>query len=269
MELAELARHWDAFGRSDPLWAILTAPGTRGNRWDPAAFFQTGQREITELLRTLDELGLPPPRGAALDFGCGVGRLSQALAGHFERVVGVDIAASMIDRARAANRYGTRVRYVQNERDDLACLPDSEFGLIYSNIVLQHMEPRFARAYIGEFLRVLSPAGVICFQLPERRAASPVSASRSAPPTAKTATPSGHAERDENAIGDDWQPRMEMWGTPPQEVQRWIHARGGLLVSRLQDSGAGPDWIGHRYVVTHAAHPRHAQISTATPSTTR
>lgn len=35
-----------------------------------------------------------------------------------------------------------------------------------SIIVLQHMEPRYARAYIAEFLRVLRPGGVACFQVP-------------------------------------------------------------------------------------------------------
>jgi hypothetical protein len=32
--LAALQRNWDTFGRLDPLWAILTDPRHKGNRWD-------------------------------------------------------------------------------------------------------------------------------------------------------------------------------------------------------------------------------------------
>ncbi|MBK8914124.1 MAG: class I SAM-dependent methyltransferase [Phycisphaerales bacterium] len=269
MELPELARHWDAFARSDPLWAILTAPDTRGNRWDPQAFFETGRREIAGLLQLLEELSLSPQRGIALDFGCGVGRLSQALAGHFERVVGVDIAAGMIERACRENRHGPRVRYMRNERGDLACLPDSEFDLVYCNIVLQHMEPRFAKSYIGEFLRVLSPNGVLCFQLPERRAHAVDPPAHPASAPAHSARPAENAHADTDVAGPSWQPRMEMWGTSPHEVERWIASAGGVLVRRVEDSAAGPGWLSHRYVVTRMAHPRHAHSSTATPSTTR
>ena len=37
-----------------------------------------------------------------------------------------------------------------------------------SFIVLQHMEPRYAKAYVAEFLRVLRPGGVALFQLPSK-----------------------------------------------------------------------------------------------------
>ena len=74
------------------------------------------------MLGEVEASGLRVPHHQALDFGCGVGRLTQALAEHFERVAGVDIAASMIARARQENRHGDRVRYVVNERSDLAGL---------------------------------------------------------------------------------------------------------------------------------------------------
>ncbi len=51
------------------------------------------------------------PKRRALDFGCGVGRLTQALARHFNIVDGVDIAPSMIELANQFNRSGGRCRY--------------------------------------------------------------------------------------------------------------------------------------------------------------
>ena len=42
-DLDEIRRNWEAFGRDDPLWAILTVPAMRGGLWDPAAFMATGR----------------------------------------------------------------------------------------------------------------------------------------------------------------------------------------------------------------------------------
>ena len=51
MRLSGLRRHWNEFGRSDPLWAILTAPDKKGNRWSVDEFLQTGRDEIAALDR--------------------------------------------------------------------------------------------------------------------------------------------------------------------------------------------------------------------------
>ena len=50
----------------------------------------------------------------AQGFGCGVGRLTRALADHFERVVGIDVAPSMIAQARAMNREYARCNFRVN-----------------------------------------------------------------------------------------------------------------------------------------------------------
>ena len=100
MRLSGLRRHWNEYGRSDPLWAILTDPDKKGTRWSIDEVLQTGRDEIAALVAYLDARGLCGTRRRALDFGCGAGRLSHALAAYFERVIGVDIAPSMIDAAR-------------------------------------------------------------------------------------------------------------------------------------------------------------------------
>ncbi len=166
MEIERLKTNWEAFGRDDPLWAVLTEPTARGGRWDLDEFLARGEHEVAAALAELDQLGASPVRGRALDFGCGVGRLTQALADRFERCDGVDIAGSMIAEARRVNRRGDRVQYHVNDAPDLELFASGTFDFVLSFIVLQHMEPRYATGYIAEFLRVLKPGGVAMFQVP-------------------------------------------------------------------------------------------------------
>ena len=148
------------------MWAVLSDPDKSNNRWDVEEFFETGKHEIEELFSCLDNNGLTVARRRCLDFGCGVGRLSQALCAYFDSVDGVDIANTMVERARCYNRYSERCRYHLNARADLRLFKDASFDLVYSIIVLQHMEPELAEGYIGEFVRVLAPGGLAVFQVP-------------------------------------------------------------------------------------------------------
>ncbi len=163
--LEELQRTWDEFGQTDPFWSILTHPDKKGNKWDLDDFFQTGKKEINALLAHLETLRLPLRKEKALDFGCGVGRLTQALACHFHVVEGVDIAPSMIELANKLNHYGDRCKFHLNAKADLSLFDDETFDFIYTNIVLQHMEPAYSKKYLGEFLRVLVPDGVLVFKI--------------------------------------------------------------------------------------------------------
>jgi SAM-dependent methyltransferase len=166
MDLQELQSNWNQFGRLDPLFAILTNPEKRENRWNVDEFFHTGENEIKSVIGYLNALCLPLTFGRALDFGCGVGRLTQALCRYFKECDGVDIACSMIDQARELNRFGHRCRYHINTVEDLQLFGSDTFDFIYSTIVLQHMEPRYSSRYIQEFLRVLKPRGIALFQIP-------------------------------------------------------------------------------------------------------
>lgn len=165
MSLEHVRRTYESWGREDPLYAVLTDHDRRGGEWDPEEFFRTGQEEVAEVLEWVEGLEVEPGRGRALDFGAGVGRLTQALGDRFDRVVGVDIASSMLERARQFNRHGSRVQYLLNTREDLALFGDDVFDFIYSSITLQHIPPRIGRRYIRDFFRVLRPGGAAVFQM--------------------------------------------------------------------------------------------------------
>lgn len=168
MTFENLRQTWDTLGRKDPLWAVLSDPAKRNNRWNSQEFFRTGEVEVAALFDNLRSRDLEVKRGRCLDFGCGVGRLTQAFCAYFEEVDGVDIAQSMLDQARERNQYGARCRYHLNVKPDLRLFESATFDLVYSVIVLQHMVPDLAEKYLGEFMRVLVPGGIAVFQVPSR-----------------------------------------------------------------------------------------------------
>ena len=162
--LRHVQQTYEAFGEEDPLYAVLSDERYKDGKWDPEAFFATGRDEVERDLAWCRELGATPNFGAALDFGCGVGRLTQALGVHFEQVIGIDISSSMVAAAEQYNPAGSPCRFRVNTGDTLD-IPDASLDFVYTLIALQHSPTRFQRRYLAEFLRILRPGGLALFQL--------------------------------------------------------------------------------------------------------
>jgi 2-polyprenyl-3-methyl-5-hydroxy-6-metoxy-1,4-benzoquinol methylase len=214
MTLSTVQAGWDQAAREDAMFNILTDPGKANRGWEPAEFFQHGQVEIDRALGRLQLSG-----GArALDFGCGVGRLTQALAGHYKGVDGVDISEEMIVQARALNSC-RRVRYHHNTAPNLKLFKARTFDLVYSMLVLQHMPQELQHGYVREFFRVLKPGGAAMFEMPD-----------------------GPDYRHPNA----W---LSMYGVPRGTVEEWVAAASGTLVDvELIDEPS--QWQCYRYTAT-------------------
>lgn len=246
MDLKELQTHWDSLGARDPLYGVLSDPAKRGNAWDPAEFFATGEAEIAELLGRLQADGEGFGRACALDFGCGVGRLSQPLAARFERVIAVDVAPSMLAKARELAPPGLNIAWTLNARPDLACVPDAGVDLLYSRIVLQHIPPDLALGYIREFVRVLRPGGLAVFQVPERGEDSAWRArlKRLLPRALLRAY--RRLRYGPRALVDL---EVQMNGIPPAQVHEAVRASGGVV------EALGGGWYRARRAqgATHAA----------------
>ncbi len=245
------------------MWAILSDPKRTNGRWDVDEFFATGRTEIAALVADLDKRGLTFSRGRCLDFGCGMGRLTQALGQVFDHADGVDIADTMIELARHHNKYPGRVEYHLNVADDLSLFEDGRFDFIYSTIVLQHNPPPAARRYIEEFLRVLAEGGLAVFDMPTRavgrelpegshRAHISITKVPDRLPAGATALISVEAV---NTSGSDW-PR----GTGLKFGNHWKKADGELIAyddGRAEVSDPVPDGetIRRRLPVTLPSEP--------------
>lgn len=161
---------WHALGESKPHWSVITTeeyqPENIGRTMD--AFYSSGESNVATLLRTLERNGIDASRlRTCMDFGCGVGRLSAALARKFEAVVAVDVSASHLAIAKEALAQ-RNLENVTTHRletvEGLARLPQCD--LIYSLIVLQHNPPPVMRALFAGLLGRLAPGGVAVIQLP-------------------------------------------------------------------------------------------------------
>jgi SAM-dependent methyltransferase len=230
------------------MWGVLTRP----EKWEEDEFFATGATEIAAVMAYLDSLGVPKQRRRALDFGCGVGRLSRALAPHFEQVVGVDVAASMIEGATRLNESVPSCEFKHNPDPDLARFEDGSFDFIYSNITLQHVAPELTKGYLAEFVRVLSGDGLLLFQLPagvkgESASGAPMGIWRKLNHLARSPIKGSRLAID-NLLGRS----MEMHYVPKQVVLDTLEAAGGRVLDVQTDESAGPEFDSYRYAVVRA-----------------
>jgi SAM-dependent methyltransferase len=245
--LAGIQSLWETLAQDDPMWAVLTWPKKRGGRWEPDDFFATGADEIRSVMDRIRRLQMDVPRRTALDFGCGVGRVTQALAFHFESVWGLDIAPTMIAEAERHNRFKRSCRYVVNCEPDLRRFPSGSFDFVYSCITLQHLERELALMYIREFLRLLSPHGLTVFQLPCHENPSIKSvAKRHVPPGLRAPRPL------EREATHDIASRIPMHCVPRPEIEKTIADAGGTLATCERDRSAGRRWTSYRYYANRA-----------------
>jgi len=233
------ATDWDDLATVDPLWAVLSADGKRNGGWDLDEFFATGEADVAAILATASELGRPANTETALDFGCGVGRLTQAIADHFDQVTGVDISSAMLDLARQYNRHGERCRYILNDQNHLRIFAAESFDFICSRLTLQHLPRRHIRAYLRELVRVLRPGGLLVFQLPAEHRyrgfwhwmAHNIYATVTRKILRVPTT-------------------MEMYAIPRREVIRLLESRGARVLETTEDQMAGQEWLSYCYAVT-------------------
>jgi SAM-dependent methyltransferase len=153
--------------RVDPYWGVLTHPEGKHGAWSRADFLASGEEQIERSLAVARSVALPQRWDAALDFGCGLGRLTRALSTRFATAHGVDVSESLIEQARALNRDAEHCDFRVLGAEGLSAFDGESIDLVCSLLVLQHQDRRSTvAAYIAEFIRVLRPGGVVVFQMP-------------------------------------------------------------------------------------------------------
>ena len=166
-----VAQVWSGLGQSEPHWSVLTEDRFRRDRMDAAAlaaFHESGEEEVRRLNAWLRRAGWTlPPDAVCAEYGCGVGRITRALARQFGRVTGFDVSAPHLAQARAqiaADQFGNAGFVQVRGPADLQSL--AGIDLFYSVISLQHSPPPIIHDVLAHAFGGLRPGGCAFFQVP-------------------------------------------------------------------------------------------------------
>jgi SAM-dependent methyltransferase len=154
---------WQAWGIRDPYFAVLTKPKYRTDALTPDAkleFFASGRQTVNFVLETCrGYFGAHYAPQRVLDFGCGVGRMSIPFAAQAREVVGMDVAESMLAEARLNCQAQDCHNVTLVLSDDTLSRATGQFDLVYSGIVLQHIEIARGRKLFAELVGKVIPGG--------------------------------------------------------------------------------------------------------------
>lgn len=170
-QIDNLEAAFSYWGKKDPYYSVLTAPNFLLSNMDDQTldhFYKLGELDIRFALEILNHNEIQINTTMALDFGCGVGRLTFALAKIFQFVIGCDISEPHLQIAHNnADRFGIHnVHFIKSSENLLDRLAPETFSFIYSRLVLQHIPPILSKAYIRQFTSLLKPGGHMLIQLP-------------------------------------------------------------------------------------------------------
>ncbi len=145
---------WNEAARVNAADSVLTGAS-------PDAFEAAGQWDADLVARHL------PEKAAVLDIGCGIGRVERYLAPRVRELWAVDVSGEMLQRAaaRLAGLPNVHLREVGNG-EFLTSFENGRFDLVFSFLVLQHLEREDAFLYLRDAHRVLSAGGILVTQFP-------------------------------------------------------------------------------------------------------
>jgi SAM-dependent methyltransferase len=215
-------RYWDERARENALFFVDNEIGY--DNPDEEAFWRRGDEVVTHMLGAV---GLEiAPGETVLDIGCGVGRLTRALAARAERVVGLDVSQEMLTLAREHNGHLDNVEWVHGDGASLGAIGDAAVDGCFSHVVFQHIpDPAVTLGYVRDMGRVLRPGGWALFQV-------------STDPSVHRPPAPGLKGRVRQALGREPAPPREWWGSAVKpDALRAAAGDGGLTVERLLDEG--------------------------------
>lgn len=160
-------KDWERWGGDNPYYGVYSDEKFLGKELDEVSkteFYASGKADIEYLYQKIERLyGVKKRFRHAVDYGSGVGRLSFALTAIAEKVTGLDISSTMIEKARKHKKVHNirNVKFVLTN-EHVRGLP-KRYDLVFSYITLQHIPPKYGMKIIQTLASGLEPDG--CFAL--------------------------------------------------------------------------------------------------------
>ncbi|WP_298399388.1 class I SAM-dependent methyltransferase [Sphingobium sp.] len=221
--MADTDRDWRKWAETDPYFSVTTAPEYRRDRVDIDAFLYTGEAYIVQRLAILERQLGPVARGRALDFGCGVGRVTLPMALLFDQVTGLDVAPAMLAEAEMLKQRQDAPNAHFALSDDRLSAAGHDYDFVHSSIVFQHIPVARGLPLIGRLLDRVAVGGVASIHVALRRGDTPW---RAAFYRARTRIPGvqklSHWLRGKRAD----EPMMQMNEYPASAIFAMMHRRG-------------------------------------------
>jgi len=146
---------WAMLGEGEPFYGVLSDPRFLRANITPAAleeFWQTGRNEMHGYRQLIQAHFGDFSDASALDFGCGVGRLTRAMGEMCRQATGLDISPGMLVEAR--RHAPANVNYV-------SALGDETFDWLNSIIVFQHIPPQRGYRLLDDLLARVNSGGAL------------------------------------------------------------------------------------------------------------
>jgi len=161
-------KEWLFWGRTDPLFGVVSWPGKNVSGmqpWTREEFLATGRAYFADVWRQWQQYGVGEAH--CVEVGCGAGRITRQLVDQFAHVTALDVSP---DQLTVANEFlgEARARVVlERVSEPRIPLADGSADGVFSCEVFQHFQSDAPfHAYISEAFRVLRPGGTLCFQVP-------------------------------------------------------------------------------------------------------
>src|SRR5690349_18237657 len=132
-------RDWRRWARLDPYYAVFSRDEFRSvNTSTRDEFFETGVKHLNDVLTTLRHHFGPLNEDSALDYGCGVGRVTIPLAQRFKGVTGIDVSNEMLAEATSNLTKADTHNVTLKSSGDALLADGKQFDLVHCYNVLQH-----------------------------------------------------------------------------------------------------------------------------------
>ena len=160
----QIKSFWDWAADENPYWFVSSYGSYDDNR-NLDEFWASGRTIWTDVKRMTGYI--PGFDDTVVEIGCGVGRLTRAIAPEVGHVIALDISERMLAIARKASLPNADFR--QADGFELPGIPDRSVSLALGYCVFQHLPSHSAlKSYVAEMHRVVEPGGMIAFTLAPR-----------------------------------------------------------------------------------------------------